>query len=163
MMRRVSSMRFPFTLFFLFALVFSLQSGQAQEMAENEKAVWQLEEDYWVYVQASDLDAYRTLWDDRFVGWPSFSPDPLGVKDISSWIPPLHQNPAERFQYELTPKAVREFGDIVVAHYLVREFWKSADTGEVVREERVRITHTWQRVGDTWRIITGMSSLDSEG
>lgn len=162
-MRRVSSVCLSFALFLLFVLVFPLQTGQAQELTENEKAVWHLEEYYWVYVQASDLEAYRTLWDDRFVGWPSFSPDPLGVKDISSWIPLLHQNPAESFNYELTPKAVREFGDIVVTHYLVREFWESTETGEVIREEKVRITHTWKRSGDTWRIITGMSSPDGEG
>ena len=139
-------------------LAFPLQTGLAAEMTPDEKAVWQLEEDYWKYVKESDLEAYRSLWDDRFVGWPSFSTDPVGVDKIASWIPELHQDPEQEYHYELTRKAVRGFGDIVVVHYLVREVWRSVDNGEIVRDRSIRITHTWRRTGDTWRIITGMSS-----
>ena len=41
--------------------------------ARDEEAVWALEEAYWVYVKEQDLDSYRALWDERFVGWPGFS------------------------------------------------------------------------------------------
>lgn len=121
-------------------------------------AVWHLEEAYWEYVKANDLEGYRTLWDERFVGWPGFSDSPLGKAQIADWIVPLHANPKERYDCELTKKAVRAFGDVVVAHYLVRDFFRGAENGEVVRElDTYRITHTWQRRGDTWQIITGMS------
>jgi ketosteroid isomerase-like protein len=130
----------------------------AQEMTPDEQAVWKLEEQYWVYVRNSDLEGYRTLWDDRFVGWPSFSPKPVGKGSIGEWIPPLHADSEQKFQYTLEPMAVRSFGDVVVAHYLVKERWVSAKTGQVTRSEAARITHTWQRKGDGWVIITGMSS-----
>lgn len=60
--------------------------------------------------------------------------------------------------YELTMGSVRAHGDVVAAHYLVRYRKVSADTGEQIGDETVsRITHTWQRRGDTWQIVTRMS------
>jgi hypothetical protein len=127
--------------------------------AEDEAAVWRLEEDYWKYVKAMDLDSYRTLWDERFVGWPSFSPLPLGKDRIGEWIPPLHQDPAKVFDYELKREAVRSFGDVVVAHYLYKSIHRDAKSGAVVDESKWnRITHTWQRRGSTFQIVTGMSA-----
>lgn len=126
---------------------------------EDETAVWQLEENYWKYVKEQDLDACRALWDERFVGWPSFSLRPMGKKSISDWIPPLHQDAARVFDFELQREAVRSFGDIVVAHYLYKRIHRNAETGEVLEESSwSRITHTWQRRGDTWQIVTGMSA-----
>jgi len=131
----------------------------AEEMTPDETAVWHLEEGYWQYVKANDLDGYRTLWDERFVGWPDFAEHPLGKANIADWIPPLHADPARLYDYRLNEEAVRAFGDSVVAHYLVWEYWRDAATGAVVQEDPpIRITHTWQRRGDSWQIITGMSA-----
>jgi len=130
----------------------------AAEMTADEQAVWRLEEQYWVYVAKSDLDGYLTLWDERFVGWPSFSPKPVGKDGIGGWIRPLHADPEQRFEYSLEPMAVRSFGDVVVAHYLVKERWVSVKTGQVTRSESSRITHTWKKRVNTWVIVTGMSS-----
>jgi len=57
-----------------------------------------------------------TLWDEIFVGWPSFSRTPLEKASISGWSTPLHENPSEEFNYKLTREDVRSFGDIVVAN-----------------------------------------------
>lgn len=140
------------------ACVLFLQPAWADASADEE-AVWALEEAYWVYVRNNDLDGYRTLWDERFVGWPSFSDKPLGKKNITDWIPPLHADRSRVYDYKLKREAVRSFGEVVVAHYLYRDVYRSADTGEVVEENEFRrITHTWQRRGDSWQIVTGMSA-----
>lgn len=131
----------------------------ADDPTPDETVVWQLEEAYWQYVKAADLEGYRTLWDERFVGWPSFAEHPLGKKDIADWIPPLHADAQRRYDYRLQREAVRAFGDSVVAHYLVWDIWRDAGSGTVVEEsEPYRITHTWQRRGDGWQIVTGMSA-----
>lgn len=44
----------------------------AKDMNRDEKAVWQLEEDYWHFESAGDVDSYVKLWHDDFVGWPCF-------------------------------------------------------------------------------------------
>lgn len=83
----------------------------------------------------------------------------MGKQSIHGWIAPLHEDPNRIHDYRLTREAVRSFGeDIVVVHYLVRQFFRSVDTDDIVGTESVsRITHTWQRRGETWQIITGMS------
>lgn len=142
----------------LFLLLLPLTSV-ARDLTSDEAAVWHLEEAYWQYVKANDLDSYRTLWDENFVGWPSFAERPLGKANIADWIPPLHEDPARLFDFRLQKEAVRAFGDSVVAHYLVWESWRDAGTGAVVKEDApIRITHTWQRRGDSWQIVTGMSA-----
>ena len=132
--------------------------AMADDMTDDEKAVWDLEVAYWDYVAANDIESYRSLWDERFSGWPSFSEMPLGKANIHEWIADLHSHPGTRVEYELTIGSVRSYGDIVAAHYLVRYSVRAPHSNEIVGEEIVsRITHTWQRQGDTWRIVTGMS------
>jgi ketosteroid isomerase-like protein len=130
----------------------------AAGLNDDEKEVWNLEIAYWEYVKSNDIPSYRSLWDERFVGWPGFSEMPLGKANIHEWVAELHSNPGTRVEYELTIGSVRAFGDIVATHYLVRFSARSVTTGEIVGDAVVsRITHTWQRHGDSWRIVTGMS------
>lgn len=148
-------------LFVLCVLLLLPALGAAREMnaEESEAAVWQLEEAYWRYVKANDLEGYRTLWDERFVGWPGFAEHPVGKANITDWIPPLHTDPDRLYDYRVQKEAVRAFGDSVVVHYFYWESWRDAKTGAVVQEnDPRRITHTWQRRGDSWQIITGMSA-----
>ena len=49
----------------------------AQDSAKDETQVWNLEKAYWEYVKANDLEKYRALWHDDFVGWPLFSAAPV--------------------------------------------------------------------------------------
>ena len=143
-------------------LVLLLSTSAWADGAADEEAVWQLEEAYWLYVRNNDLANYRILWDERFVGWPGFSDKPVGKERIGTWIAPLHANPAETYDFELTRHAVRSFGDVVVVHYLVQDFMRSAESGEIIRQrDTYRITHTWQKNGDTWKIITGMSGAQA--
>ena len=130
----------------------------ADELTDDEKAVWDLEIAYWEYVKANDIPGYRSLWDEGFVGWPSFSEMPLGKANIHEWVTELHSETGAGVEYELTIGSVRGYGDIVAAHYLVRYSVRSDETGKIFGDEIVsRITHTWQRQGDAWRIVTGMS------
>ena len=41
-----------------------------QNSAKDEAQVWELEKAYWEYVKANDLEKYRALWHENFVGWP---------------------------------------------------------------------------------------------
>jgi len=48
--------------------------GNAQafelDLSEAEKEVWSMEETYWEFVKNRDLEGYRSLWHEDFVGWP---------------------------------------------------------------------------------------------
>ena len=149
-------MKVRFSVFVL--TLFGSLTCWADELSADEQAVWDLENAYWEYVKSNDITGYRTLWDENFVGWPGFSRMALEKDVIHTWIPRLHANPAEKYDYTLTLNAVRSFGDVVVAHYLVKTTYSAADTGAKIRDGGTsRITHTWQRRGESWQIITGMS------
>ena len=64
-------------------LASSLFAGQR---SADEKQVWSLEQSYWQYVQANDLERYRTLWHPDFLGWPLSNPEPARKDHITDWI-----------------------------------------------------------------------------
>ena len=57
-----------------------------QNSAKDEAQVWELEKAYWEYVKANDLEKYRALWHENFVGWPFVSPAPVRKDHITDWI-----------------------------------------------------------------------------
>jgi hypothetical protein len=54
--------------------------------------------------------------------------------------------------------AIQIKSDIAANYYRIKANWAKSDTGEVVRTDAMRITHTWIRTGDTFQIISGMSA-----
>ena len=54
--------------------------------AKDEAQVWSLEKAYWEYVKANDLEKYRTLWHENFVGWPLVSLAPVRKDHVTDWI-----------------------------------------------------------------------------
>ena len=139
-------------------LVLGLPGTALAQTNADEEAVWALEEAYWGYVEANDIESYRALWDERFVGWPGGSAAPVEKSEIANWIVPLHADPTRVFKVDLERKAVRAFGDLVVTHLLYQGYFVSADTGEEVdRWRTAKITHTWRRTDGGWQIITGMA------
>ena len=128
---------------------------KAQEMSAAEREVWQLEEDYWKFAQAYDLESYRTLWHEQFVGWPRSEAVPVGKSKIGGWLE-RRQNAGQTLRYKLERRAVREIEGAVVAHYTVAVEWVAKD-GKA-ESESSRITHTWIKVDGRWKIITGMSA-----
>jgi ketosteroid isomerase-like protein len=145
----------------LFLLLTSvLLSAQASADAD---AVWALEKDYWRYVQANDLEKYRTLWHEDFLGWPSVSPEPRRKDHITDWIT-AHTSIADRLKtYDLERLTVQVTGDLATTTYRVRATW--SDKKGADNTSTTRIIHTWIRATDGgWKIISGMSApTNAEG
>ena len=57
------------------------QPAVALDWNADEKAVWQLEEDYWRFVSTGDVESYVKLWHKDFVGWPCFEWNPARKGD----------------------------------------------------------------------------------
>jgi ketosteroid isomerase-like protein len=136
-------------------LLAAVAAAQTKEVTAAEKEVWQLEEDYWKYAQAFDLESYRTLWHEEFVGWPRSEAVPVGKSGITGWLE-RRKNTGHALRYKLERRAVREIEGAVVAHYTVHVEWAAKD-GKA-ESEVSRITHTWVKSGGRWKIITGMSA-----
>ena len=130
--------------------------------AEGEK-IWSLEKAYWEYVQANDLQDYRTLWHADFLGWPSVSPEPLRKEHITDWIT-AHTSKDEALKsYNLERLTTQVTGNFATVTYRVCLTW--ADKNGAGRPATFRIIHTWLHTADgTWQIISGMSApTNTEG
>jgi len=150
------------TIAFLLALICA--SDLIASESSDETQIWNLEKAYWEYVKANDLDKYRALWYDDFVGWPSVSEAPVRKDHITDWITNNTSKGLKLQSYAIEQLAVRVTGDVAIDHYRIKVNWASGDTGEVVRSDAMRITHTWVRTNRTWQILGGMSApVDADG
>jgi hypothetical protein len=140
--------------------VASLSSGgrPSSQTSENEQTLWNLEHEYWRYVQDNNLSAYLGLWHKNFLGWPPVSPAPVRKDHITDWITSQTSKGLVFKSGELKPAAIEITGDIAVAYYWMTYKWLDKDGKGVART--VRVTHTWLRDGQGWRIIGGMSMAE---
>lgn len=122
-----------------------------------EDEVWQMEELYWKNVKDADTVAYKKLWHESFIGYPSFGDGTANKSGIAVWIPELHADKDLTFSYTLYKKDVNAIEDVVMAFYEADEVWTN-QKNEEVRRERTKFTHTWKKFGDTWLILGGMAA-----
>jgi ketosteroid isomerase-like protein len=116
-------------------------------------AVWSLEDDYWRFVKAGDLETYLTLWHQDFIGWPCYTDRPVGKSGVGGWVKDVRDKRIT-FTAELKREAAQGFGNVVVVHY--RSTTVSSYPDGRVEGQEAKITHTWLKVGSTWQIIGGM-------
>lgn len=62
--------------------------------------VWTMEENYWRFVKAGDVEKYLTLWHDDFVGWPCGALQPSRKMNIGDWVREIRD---EEVQVTLLP------------------------------------------------------------
>jgi ketosteroid isomerase-like protein len=129
----------------------------AQDSAKDEAQVWNLEKAYWDYVKANDLENYRALWHEDFLGWPFVSPSPIGKGHITDWIAANTSKGLKLQSYAIEQLAVHVTGDVAINHYRIKATWATGEGAEA-RTDALRITHTWIRTRGTWQIIGGMSA-----
>jgi ketosteroid isomerase-like protein len=142
-------------------LVLFCAAARAQEKPVNSEAtaqeIWRLEHLYWDYVKAFDAEHYKALWNPDFVGWPATSAAPVGTEHIADWFVDF-QKKGSTLQYaKIKPAGIQTFGNVVVVHYWLSELW--ADKDGKGTPQTFKLTHTWMRSGDTWKIIGGMSAV----
>ena len=140
-------------------LASALAAGQR---SADEEKLWSLEQAYWRYVQANDLEQYRILWHADFLGWPLTSSQPARKDQITNWIT-AHTSKGESLKsYELERLTTQVTDNVATTTYRVRLTW--LDKNGAGQPASLRIIHTWLRNGGRWQIISGMSApTNAEG
>lgn len=126
-----------------------------------ETQAWQMEEKYWEYVEKIDTTAYKKLWHDNFIGYPSFGDGVSTKSKIAVWIPELHKDSSLTFSYKLYKRAVNAIDDIVIIFYDADEIWTDKEN-KIVRKETYKFTHTWKKYQDNWVILGGMAAKKNQ-
>lgn len=143
---------------FLFVLTLTgtiAAHADAPVLTPDQRAVWALEEAYWRFVQAGDVESYETLWHDDFVGWPCHAKDPSDRSGIGIWVRDIRDH-HWTFRYQLEPIAFRTFDDVIVIHYAAEYVYDYGDGTQSGVGLWRKFIHVWKRAGDSWKIISGM-------
>src|SRR6266480_1355736 len=115
------------------------------------------------YVKNNDLEKYRALWHEDFLGWPFVSSAPVGNDHITDWITANTSKGIKLQSYSIEQLAMQVTGDIAINYYRIKPTWANRQGAEV-RTDALRITHTWIRTNGKWQIIGGMSApVNAEG
>ncbi len=117
--------------------------------------VWAMEESYWRFAKAGDVDGYLSLWHEDFVGWSCRALQPERKDTIAGWVGVIRDERLD-LNYELHREAIQYFGDLAVVHYKTPIDRSYPDGRILYAGELWKFTHTWMRVGDQWQIIGGM-------
>jgi len=128
-----------------------------QTLATKEAQIWKLEKAYWEYVKANNLEKYRVLWHENFLGWPFVNPAPVRKDHITDWITANTSKGISLHSYSIEQLAIQITADIALDYYRINVTWANS-AGTEVKTDRLRITHAWIRTHGTWQIIGGMSS-----
>lgn len=132
------------------ALFFCAVQGTAQSQSPAEQGVWKMEQAYWAYQKAGNLEKYRSLFAPQFIGWCLSCSNPTGKDAIQAVLGSRLKS------YTLEPGLSRSVGNAVVTCYQVVEI--SADQHGRATRQTIRITHTWIHSPDGWQIVAGMAS-----
>ena len=123
----------------------------------EEKAVWKLENDYWLFVRDLELEKYKALWHASFIGWPYVSATPVRKNEITKWIEQRQANGLHLQTFDMRPAESVLKTNMVITFYWITARWVDKDgKGE---PQTSRITHTWIKEGAKWQIIGGMSAV----
>lgn len=128
-------------------------SSQLINMTAAQKEVWFGELRYCDALMKHDLEAFMSLWDDSFIGWPGMMAAPTnkaGIRDSVS------KDIRDDYKCTSTPLAINVFGDFANTYYLLRSI-RTDETGKTTNGE-ARITHTWHRSNGTWKVVGGMGA-----
>ena len=134
-----------------------------QHAASEEAQIWNLENAYWEYVKANDIEKYRALWHEDFVGWPLADSAPVRKYQVTEWITANMSKGIKLQSYSIEPLAIKVTRDVAIDHYRIKMSWANREEPDATTEA-LRITHTWLRTGNTFQIIGGMAApVNSEG
>lgn len=128
----------------------------------NVNEVWSREDEYGRYSEAGDLDAYRSLFHEKFIGWPCDQAHPKRKAGVGRWVREVRDQHI-KVTSDLTREGAEDFANIVVVHYRVTEVDTYPDGHTEGEGKEFKITHTWMRTGDTWQIIGGMCASLHDG
>jgi len=135
----------------------TMGSADDDQPSAAVQAVWDMEDAYWRYVQAGDVDRYLTLWHDDFIGWPCAwgALHPVGKASIGSWVERIRDEKL-KLTYRIQREAGQDFGAVVAVHYSTPMTYEYPDGRVTGKDQLYKFTHTWLWDGTGWQIISGM-------
>lgn len=129
-------------------------------MADNqdpEDLIWANELAFWDSVKTGDINRCATFWHNAALSWPNNQPRPLkknGILSLMSTV--LDDLQPGTADIQLTRLSVHVVGDVGIAYYRLTASAQPLTGTELKYDER--LTHTWLRGDEGWKIVGGMAA-----
>jgi len=119
-----------------------------------EEKIWKLEEAYFTSLYNADHDGMLALVHSQFLGWPDAMAEPLDRQGSADFMKKAFPKPSPcslKFERE----GIRVAGNVALTQYIIHT--SCSDAAGALKKQSSRITHTWIKEGQNWKILGGMS------
>jgi ketosteroid isomerase-like protein len=124
-----------------------------------EEEIWALEEAYFTNLYKADYEGVLAITHSQFLGWPSTLPQPINKDGSTSFMKQLISKPSS-CTFKIEREGIRVLGEVALTQYIIHV--NCSDTSAVAKTQSSRITHTWVKEGDSWKLLGGMSKRCGE-
>jgi ketosteroid isomerase-like protein len=140
-------------------LVSTLMVGSVAAETDNrrntmEEKIWALEEAYFTNLYQANHEAVLALVHSQFLGWPGAVSQPINKEESARFMKQLVPKPTS-CTVKIERAGIRVLGEVVLTHYILRV--NCRDVAGATKTSSSRITHTWVKEGDAWKILGGTS------
>ncbi len=116
--------------------------------------IWGLEAAYFANLYKANYAAVLALIHSQFLGWPDGVPRPLDKEGSARFMQQLISKPTA-CTFTIERGDMRVLGDVALTQYTIKVH--CSDPAGVTHTHASRITHTWVKEGERWKLLGGMS------
>lgn len=147
------------TIILVFILLSYSQAYLAAAGTDNgkgaaEEDIWALEDAYFANLYKANYEGVLAIVHSQFLGWPSAVPQPINREESARFMKQLVPKPTS-YTFKIERAGIRLMDDVALTQYTIHVY--STDTAGVAKTQSSRITHTWVKDGDHWKLLGGMS------
>ena len=119
-----------------------------------EEEIWALEEAYFANIYKANYEGVLAIVHSQFLGWPGAAPQPIDREESARFMKQLF--PASTScTFKIERAGIRLLGEVALTQYIIHVNY--GDTAGMTKTRSSRITHTWMKEGDGWKLLGGMS------
>ena len=119
-----------------------------------KEKVWSLEEAYFTNLYKANYEGVLAIVHSQFLGWPSTLPQPINKEESACFMKKLCPNPT-LCTLKIERSGIRVLENVALTEYTLNV--KYSDNDGIVKTQSSRITHTWIKDDNTWKLLGGMS------
>jgi ketosteroid isomerase-like protein len=123
---------------------------QAEEWSKEQQEVWKTVQTYTDLAASGDVEGFLGYFDKDYAGWSYDAPVPYGIDSVKKWAGYFLPK-REMLVYEITPVAIKVYGDFAFVHYFYSQAYKN--TEGKMKYTSGRWTDILRKEGGKWVMI----------
>ena len=132
----------------------------AQEWTKEQSEVWKVVEDSWVKWKAGDIDGMTASFHDKYQGWSSDAPLPMGKADVVKWYNDMKGMMKINYYFiEPARIAMTKSGALVDYYFSFNATYTSGDKSEAVATKGKNVEF-YVLEGGKWLLLGDMTLIE---